>query len=190
MQSLINNIKTRIVLSENEIDIIKRLFRKKAIKKGEKILTGGEVCRSLYYVSEGLLRHYIYYNDKEITIHFSEENTFACDFMSFLNQTPSEKTVEALEDTELSYITHENLKLFYRDIKYGDRFGRILLEEIFLTAIQHITSVYTDSAKKKYLNFLSSFNRLQQRIAQFYIASFIGVTPQSLSRIRKRFSKN
>lgn len=136
------------------------------------------------------MRHYINYDGKELTIHFSEENTFACDYDSFISKNKSNKTIEALEETELYVISFNDLQLFYKNVQYGDRFGRLLLEEIFTSAIRHIISVHTDTAEQRYLNFLYSFKHLQQRIPQFYIASFIGVTPQSLSRIRRRLVHN
>lgn len=190
MEELINNIKTYINLTDDEAELIKRLFTIKSLKKGETVLEEGKVCKSLFFVSKGLLRHYINYNGKELTIHFNEENTFACDYSSFISQTKSEKNIEALEETELYAVSFNNLQQFYKNIQFGERFGRLLLEEVFTSAIRHIISVHSDTAEQRYLNFIYSFKHLQQRIPQFYIASFIGVTPQSLSRIRKRLTRN
>ncbi|MGN5955275.1 Crp/Fnr family transcriptional regulator [Sphingobacterium lactis] len=189
MEDLIDNIRNYIHLSEEETELIKKLFTEKSLKKGENILEQGKICKSLFFVSKGLLRQYINHEGKELTIHFNEENTFACDFDSFISQSPSEKTIEALEDTELNIISFENLQQFYAEINNGDRFGRLLLEKIFSSAIRHIISVHADTAEQRYLNFLHSFKHLQQRIPQLYIASFIGVTPQSLSRIRRRIAR-
>ena len=189
MEELINNIRNYIHLSEEETELTKRLFTNKSLKKGENILEQGKICKSLFFVSKGLLRQYINHDGKELTIHFNEEKTFACDFDSFISQTPSKKTIEALEDTELNIISYENLQKFYAQINKGDCFGRLLLEKIFSSALQHIISVYADTAEQRYLSFLHDFKHLQQRIPQFYIASFIGVTPQSLSRIRRRIAK-
>ncbi len=137
-----------------------------------------------------MLRHYINDNGKELTIHFSEENTFVCDYNSFITQTKSEKTIEALENTELYVISFQHLQQFYKNIQFGDRFGRLLLEKVFISAVQHIISIHRDTVEQRYLNFIRTFKHLQQRIPQFYIASFIGVTPQSLSRIRRRLAQN
>ena len=189
MEELINNIRNYIHLSEEETELTKRLFTNRSLKKGENILEQGKICKSLFFVSKGLLRQYINHDGKELTIHFNEEKTFACDFDSFISQTPSKKTIEALEDTELNIISYENLQKFYAQINKGDCFGRLLLEKIFSSALQHIISVYADTAEQRYLSFLHDFKHLQQRIPQFYIASFIGVTPQSLSRIRRRIAK-
>ncbi len=190
MEKLIENIKKYIKLTDDEVELVKTLFTAKSVKKGDTILEEGKVCQSLFFVSKGLLRHYINFDGKELTIHFSEENTFVCDYDSLISRKKSDKTIEALEETELYVISFDRLQKFYETIKYGDRFGRLLLEEVFTSAIRHIISVYTDTAEQRYLNFIHTFKHLQQRIPQFYIASFIGVTPQSLSRIRKRLAQN
>jgi hypothetical protein len=78
------------------------------------------------------------------------------------------------------------MQLFYNKVSTGERFGRLYLEMIYNKVINHIISMHTDSAEQLYLKFLSSFKNIQKRIPQYYIASFVGVTPQSLSRIRRK----
>lgn len=190
MKNLIDKINNYINLTDDEKLLVQSLFSAKSVKKGETILAEGNVCKYIFFVSKGLLRHYISNEGKELTIHFNEEDTFACDYNSFIIKKPSDKTIQALEETELYIISFDNLQKFYESIRYGDRFGRLLLEEIFVNAIRHIISVHKDTAEQRYLNFMHSFKHLQQRIPQFYIASFIGVTPQSLSRIRRRLVQN
>ncbi len=190
MKVLIKNIRKYIELTDEESELVKKLFSAKSVKQGETILEEGRICNSLYFVSKGLLRHYINDDGKELNIHFSEENTFVCDYNSFIDQTKSEKTIEALEDTDLYVISRDNLQQFYDNTSFGDRFGRLLLENIFTSVIKHIISVHRDTAEQRYLNYIQNFNHLQQRIPQFHIASFIGVTPQSLSRIRRRLAQN
>ena len=189
MDQLINKIKNYIFLSDKETELIKTLFHECSFKKNESILEQGKTCKFLYYVNRGLLRHYINYNGKEISIHFNEENNFASDYQSFITQSFSNETIIALENTDLFSINYNDLQTLYTEIQYGERLGRFLLEEFYGQSMQRIISVYTDSAEQRYLKFITQYKQLQQRIPQIYIASFIGVTPQSLSRIRKRLVK-
>jgi len=189
MDRLINKIKAYIPLTDSEIELVKKLFRKKQFEKGEFVLEEGCICKNLVFVETGMLRQFINYAGRELNIHFNEENSFACDYQSFITKMPSAKTIVALENANLYIISHKDLQTFYKDIRYGEKFGRLLLEEIFIQAIEHIVSVHKDSAEQRYLHFISNYRHLQQRIPQLYIASYIGVTPQSLSRIRNRLSK-
>jgi len=97
----------------------------------------------------------------------------------------SNKSIIALENSVIYAIAYENMQQFYSKVQFGERFGRLLIEGIFTKAIKHIVSIHTDNAEERYLNFLKLYKHIQQRIPQYYIASFVGVTPQSLSRIRR-----
>ena len=189
MQNLIKAIKKYIVLSEKDINIIEQLFVKKELKVNDYLLKEGEVCKEFAYIEHGLFRHNIINDGKEETFYFSTECDFVCDYDSFINRTISKKSLIALEDTTIYSISYNNMQLFYNEVTSGERFGRLFIEETFNKAINHIISSYTDTAEQRYLNFMSSFKHIQQRIPQYYIASFVGVTPQSLSRIRRQLSK-
>ena len=85
-------------------------------------------------------------------------------------------------------ISYSNLQRFYKEIREGERFGRLLLEETFIETIHYIISGLADSPQERYLKFMRQYKNIEQRVAQKYIASFVGVTPQSLSRIRRRIA--
>jgi CRP-like cAMP-binding protein len=189
MQNLINAISAYVSLNNKDISIIEQLFAKKELKKNEYFLQPGKICNEFAFVDKGFLRHYISHEEAEETFYFSAENDFVCDYNSFIDRTPSIKYIAAIEHTTLYSISYINMQKFYSDVSTGERFGRLFLESIFSKAINHIISTHTDDAEQRYLNFLKSFSHIQQRIPQYYIASFIGVTPQSLSRIRKRMAE-
>jgi len=119
---------------------------------------------------------------------FSRENEFVCNYPSFLPQIPSDKNIQATEETTLYIISYENLQRFYRELKEGEKFGRLAIEQVFLSAIQQLDSLYTDPPVQRYQRFLSVYPDLVQRIPQYFIASYVGIKPQSLSRIRKRMT--
>ena len=85
-------------------------------------------------------------------------------------------------------ISFNDLQDFYREVEYGERFGRQGIEQVFLNAISQVTSFYADTPEVRYSKFLSDFRDIVQRIPQYYIASYVGIKPQSLSRIRKRIA--
>ncbi|WP_343667933.1 hypothetical protein [Chitinophaga sp.] len=83
-------------------------------------------------------------------------------------------------------ISYDDLQKFYQEVRYGERFGRLAIEQVFTTVLQQIASMYTDKPVVRYQKFMQAYFDISQRIPQYYIASYVGVKPQSLSRIRKR----
>ena len=189
MQQLIKSIKEYICLTDTDIFAIEQLFIRKEVKTNDYFFKTGEICKDFAFIEKGLFRHFIYNEGKEETFYFSAENDFVCDYESFINRIPSNKTIVALEDTIIYYLSYQRMQKFYTEVSTGERFGRLFLEEVFTKAIRHIISMHTDTAEQRYLNFLKLYKHIQQRIPQYYIASFVGVTPQSLSRIKRQLVK-
>jgi len=189
MENLIKAINSFITLSEQDIDIIKKIFIRKEYSKDECILLSGNICKEFFYVQKGVIVHNTINGDNERVIYFSAENEFVCDFESFLNKKPSKKTFLTIEDTVIYSISFESLQDFYKKINEGEKFGRLLMESVFIDTVGHLITSFTESAEQQYLRFIKKFNHIQQRVPQYYIASFIGVTPQSLSRIRRQIAK-
>ena len=188
MENLIKAISSYITLNEHDIHVINKLFVRKEYRKNETIHMAGNICKEFFYIQKGLIVHYTFDGNHERVIYFSAENESVCDFESFLENKPSKKTFLAFEDTIAYAITYENLQQFYRDVQEGERFGRLLIESVFSETISHLVASFTSSAEQRYLSFTKKFNYINQRLPQYYIASFIGVTPQSLSRIRRQIA--
>lgn len=189
MQELIRAIQQYVSLNSGDIVLIEKLVSIRQLKKDEFLLKEGTICNDFAFISRGLLRHYVNNDAEEQTYFFSAENSFVCDYESFINRSPSVKNIVAMEDTILFSFSYNDMQAFYTGISTGERFGRLFLESIFRDVISHIISSYTDSARQRYLRFLSLYKHIEQRIPQYYIASFVGVTPQSLSRIRRDIAK-
>jgi CRP-like cAMP-binding protein len=189
INNLVKAIGNYVHLNKEDIILIEQLFEIKELRKDECFVEPGKVCDKFAYVNNGLFRHSAFNDGEETTIYFSSENDFICDYESFINKAGSKKAITAMENTTIAYISYSNMQIFYSKISSGERFGRLLIEEIYIKIINHIISSYTDSAEQKYLNFLSKFNHIQQRIPQYYIASFVGVAAPSLSRIRRKLVK-
>ena len=188
MQALLDKLAQIIPISAEDEATIRQLFHEKQIKKFDHFLQDGQTCRHAAFIVNGLMRYYINTDGEEKTYSFGFEQCFACNYESFIPQVPSNKNIQALEDTTLLTISYHDLQQFYRLVKHGERFGRIVIEQVFMESLQEITSLYVDTAEQRYLNFLKLYPDMQQRIPQYYIASYVGVQPQSLSRIRKRIS--
>jgi CRP-like cAMP-binding protein len=177
-----------ITLSPAETGIVTSLFKAKAYKKGDYFLEEGRICKHVGFVVKGLMRYYINHDGEEKIYAFSQENNYVCNYESFLPQKPSTKIIQALEDCDVLLISYENLQLLYAGIREGERFGRMAIEAVFIQLLQDVASFYTETPEMRYERFLKNHADLQQRISQYHIASFVGVKPQSLSRIRKRIS--
>ncbi|WP_245770864.1 Crp/Fnr family transcriptional regulator [Mucilaginibacter polytrichastri] len=186
IKSLLNSIQSVITLSPAEIDIVTSLFKEKTYKKGDFFLEEGRICKHVGFVAKGLMRFYINQDGEENIYDFSQENEFVCNYESFLPQIPSSKNIQALEDSIVFVISHADLQLFYANVEGGERFGRVAIESVFVKLLQDISALYAETPELRYERFLKYHADLQQRISQYHIASFVGVKPQSLSRIRKR----
>jgi CRP-like cAMP-binding protein len=188
MDLLIQKIIDKISVSEKDVVIIENLFHRKFFKKGEHLLSAGEICRYIVFIESGLVRYYSNNDGTEQTHYFNQEGEFVCDYMSFLPQGPSNVNIQALEDTFVYRISAEGIQQFYREVANGEKFGRIAIEQVFVQVINQVVSLYTDTPDNRYLKFLSTYPVLVQRIPQYYIASYVGVKAPSLSRIRKRLA--
>ena len=186
INSLLNSIQNLITLSPKEIGTVTSLFKEKSYKKGDFFLEEGRICKHVGFVAKGLMRFYINHDGEEKTYGFSKENDYVCNYESFLPQKPSAKIIQALEDSLLFVISHDDLQILYASVSEGERFGRIAIEAVFIQMLKDLSSFYTETPQLRYDRFLKNHPDLQQRISQYHIASFIGVKPQSLSRIRKR----
>lgn len=186
MQFLIDHIRQIISVSDDEAQLLKQLFAEKQLKKGELFLSEGSVCRSVAMIKSGLVRYYMNDDGNQGTYYFGSEGDFVCDYESFLPQRPSNKNIQALEDTAIYVISYDGLQQLYKALKDGERLGRLGIEQVFVTVLQQLASFYKDSPEVRYQYFLKTFSAISQRVPQYYIASYVGIKPQSLSRIRKR----
>jgi len=186
MELLFKVIRTFIPLSSEDEKVVERLFKKKIFQQGEHFLEAGTTCRYVGFIESGLMRYYTNVDDEEKTYYFSKEGDFICDYQSFLPQQPSFRSIQALETAVIYRISHVHLGQLYRELEHGERFGRLVIERVFIDAIQQVTSMYNDTPETRYREFLTMHPDIGQRVPQYYIASYIGVKAPSLSRIRKR----
>ncbi len=186
---ILANFAMHISLDAVETAHVLSQLQHKMVKKNATLLSSGEICKAIYFVNKGCLR--IFNIDKEGEEHiisFCPENWWAVDISSFSGQIPAFYTISALEDTEVFYLSYTALEQLYLQVPKFERFFRILTQNGFNLYQRRITSNLSKTAEERYTQFQKQYPKLEQRIAQKHIASYIGITPVFLSIIRKRNS--
>jgi CRP-like cAMP-binding protein len=174
-----------IQLDADEMDDVVNRFLRKTIKKGDYLLREGQVCRDIVFVKEGCLRLYYISNDIETSVWFSFGDSSAIEISSFISGEPSSYFIQAIDDSEIWFLSKTELNKLYLDYPKMQLMMKNFLEDVVLNLITRFTSLQRDSAEKRYLDLINKPDYLQM-IPQKYLASFIGVTPTSLSRIRRK----
>ena len=189
MENQLENIKilisNYIEISDEEWISYSSQFCVKGIEKKEIILSQGAICRDVIFVVDGLLRVFFVDNDgEEKTFHFSYENTFSADYESFLKKIPSNYSIQALEDTTVVLMSYEMLHDGYKNLRNGEKLGRLLAEEYFFIFNDKIQLIYTKTPIERYNNLDKKFPNILQRIPQHYIASYLNISSVHLSRLK------
>ena len=177
-----------ITLNKEELDFFFSLLTVKVLNKKELLFRSGQNCRNIYFINKGCIRYYYLVDGEEKTAQFFFENGWYTDYDSFLSGDPSENFVDAIEDTELLCIEKSNLEKLYSTIPKFERFGRIVAENAYL-GIRYRTKTLTNlTAEERYLKLIKERPKIFDRVPQYYIASYLNIKPQSLSRIRKNIA--
>jgi len=175
--------------SDKELaDIVSR-FKPISIKSNDFLLTRGEVCKDLLFVQKGCLRLYYIKDDIDVSVWFSFEHTSAIEVYSFISEMPSNYFLQSIEDTEVLSLSKQELNKLCLMQPKMQVMMKNFWEDVILNIINRFTALQTDSAEKRYLDLLAKPPYLKS-IPLKYLASFIGVTPTSLSRIRKQIKKH
>lgn len=188
IQYLYQQLGEVIQLSDDDKILVQSLFDEVSVQKGAFLLKEGEICTQLAFVCKGIFRYYIDQDGEDRTYNFAKEGDFVCNYESLIRRSPSPKHIQAIEDSVILTISSENLQRFYREVSEGNLFGRIHMEKIYAETIRQLVAQYTETPEARYLNFLKKHPDLNQRLPQYYVASYVGVKPPSLSRIRKRLT--
>ncbi|MFB6456789.1 Crp/Fnr family transcriptional regulator [Chitinophaga sp. Hz27] len=189
-EHLIKQISYFIQLSAEEKEWITEKFVPREYKKGDYFLREGQVCREIGFIYSGLVRYVVIKeNGEEMTVDFDKEMFYTGNYASLLDKSPSGTSIQCIEPTTLLVISYDDLQDFYTHIAEGQKFGRMICEVLYVKAIKKVHSLYSKQPEQRYLHFLDTYADLVPRLPQYYISSFVGVQPPSLSRIRKRLSK-
>jgi CRP-like cAMP-binding protein len=175
--------------NDSELEIIMPYFEQKIFKKKSILLEIGKVSNEVFYLINGCIRLYCEKDEEELSTYFFTENMFAGSYDSFLSRKLSKVAIETLEDCEVLVLSHESLESLYQVFPKMNEFIRKAIEQRFVLLHDLFISYLLNSPEERYLTLLKDRPELLQRIPQHQIASFLGITPVSLSRIRNRVLK-
>ena len=188
---LIEVISKEVAISQQQAVYIQSLFQRRHYKRGAVLLPSGQVANELFFVVEGALRQF-YVNEAgdERTCNFTFENEFVTDLESFSQQTTSPSSIKALINTTCLCIRCEDLKILLKDAPEIAEFFRIFVERIAAKSMRRTKSLLYASPEKHFLELIEEQPWIFQRVPQLYIAQYLGIAPESLSRIKKRLMAN
>jgi CRP/FNR family transcriptional regulator, anaerobic regulatory protein len=186
MNSLIENIKLYITISEKEIQLLHNAVDKKIYQKNETIFTEGKISEEIYFVTKGCVRLFYNVDGNEKTAFFYTEGQFICAGESYTYSIPAIENYQAVEQTEIFIFTKSKIETLLKEVSKFEVIARIATEKELITCQKVIASFVTKSAEERYIDLLNTQGELFQRVPQQYIASFLGVSPETLSRIKAR----
>ena len=187
MQQLVTHITTFHRLSPEAENALQECFTKIYLNKNEFLLTQGNVCRHLYFLEKGALRGFYNLDGKEITHWFGFENDFVTSFHSFITGEPAVENIQLLEGCTLWTIAKETLNDLLNRYSDIERLVRIIYENYYIRLEERYVNAQFKSARERYENLLQQMPYIIERIPLGYIASFLGISQETLSRIRSKF---
>ncbi len=186
---LLQKIRESISITDDEFEFVKTLFLPKKVRKKHFILQEGDVCKFNIFVEKGILRTFkTDEKGNDHTLQFAFEGWWAADLYSFFTNEPSNFYIEALENCELLMISKPSWEELLEKIPAFERYFRILLQNNLISTQRRLLGSLSESAEDKYLNLITTFPDLLQRVPQTIIASYLGITPETLSRIRSHLA--
>jgi CRP-like cAMP-binding protein len=189
MDKLKQFLRQIVPISDEEFGKAIPYFEIKNLKKGEYFVHQNKICRQIAFINKGSLKtYYINHKSDEVTSCFCGEHCFVTSYKSFIKQVPSELAIQAMEDVELLVISREGLYKLYDISSIWQTIGRILAENEYLVMEKYASVLNNESAKEKYLRLMEEQPDILQKASVEDIASYLGVTRRTLSRIRKEIS--
>ncbi len=186
------NLQAKVNFSEEDFEKLIKYLKPKQIKKKEHFVVENNLVRHMAFVNKGILRSYMVNNaGVSVTVMFAVEGYWIGDLYSFISGKPAIANVEALESGELLLMDKQSFDKALDEIPTFERFFRLLLQNAYIASQKRISNTFSESSQEQYLEFIKNHKDFVQRIPQHLIASYLGIKPQSLSRIRKNiFNKD
>jgi CRP-like cAMP-binding protein len=184
------SISEKVSLSGEEFETIKPFFIPKKIRKRQYVLNAGDVCQYITFVESGLLRSFTVDDDgNEHVVQFAIEGWWISDMGSFVSGIDALYNIEALEDSELLHLTKRSMEELLDKLPIMERFFRILMQNNIVALQRRVVAYMSLSAEEKYLKLLEVAPDIMTRASQQHIASYLSITPETLSRVRKKVSE-
>ncbi len=170
------------------LNIFLSKFTPESLKKGDYFIKEGQISRKVGFIIKGSMLCSYNKNGEQVIDEFSLDKEFITDYNSFLTNTPADKDVICLEDTELMVISYKDLQELYAMDSAFEKAGRLIAETLFMSWQLKAKSLMLDDAEERYLKLITRRPDLPQRVPQYLTASYLGVKPETLSRIRKKLA--
>ncbi len=188
---LLSHLSKHISLSDEEAAQLMTYFEPKALKKKAYLCRVGEIFREATFVDQGCFVTYSFdKNGKTHVAQVASEGWWAGDIYSFLTQKPSDYFVESLENSKVLQISKARLETLYLEVPKMERYFRIIIQNAYISMRERMMSAMSKPAAQRYMEFLEAYPGLDQRVPQYVVASYLGIRPEFLSRIRKKLSRS
>ena len=185
--SLVQHIRQFVTLDEDEEKILKSYIKQQSLRKKENLLSPGQICRTLYFVEEGCLRmFFINTKSTEQITQFALDNWWITDFFSFMDKKPSEYYIQTIESSKVIAIDIHVFDKLLKEIPQLERYFRIIMQKNLAAAQLRAKYLYEMSKEEFYHHFSTSFPEFVQRVPQYMIASYLGLTPEYVSKLRSK----
>lgn len=190
-EKLIQNITDKVALGEKDIEVLKTFFIPKKIRKRQYLLNAGDVCQHITFIEKGLLRSFTVDDDgNEYVVQFAIEGSWISDMGSFISGKEALYNIEALEDAEVLNLTRQSMDELLNQFPLMERFFRLLMQNNIVALQRRVIAYMSLSAEEKYVRLMEVNPDIMNRASQQHIASYLSITPETLSRIRKKISTN
>ena len=187
---LLNHLRQQYKASEKDCARVIQLFEPLEVKKGEHLFRSGEIARYVYYIERGCLRqYYINNNGEERTIYFKVEDGWCSELVSFLDNKPTELCLQALEKSKLQIINQKNWIYAATEIRSFTMGFIRAQQDTNLMLKKRLAEATVETPEEKYLRFVEEEPKLLQRIPLYHVAAYLAMTPETLSRIRKKIAE-
>lgn len=185
------HINKKVPLTEEDRALIKTYLIPKKVRRKQYLLQEGDICKNIIFVEKGVLREYtVDESGREHIIQFALEGWVIADLYSFLTGEPATYTIDAIEDSELVLVSKSAHEEMLQKIRNYETYIRLSITSAYLAMQKRITRSTVASVEERYEAFISLYPQIAERVPQHMIASYLGLTPETLSRVRKRLSRN
>lgn len=186
MQKLLDVLSHWVTLSSEAEQFYTSHIKRKELPKGTILIEQNSVCRYIHFLEKGFARNFFYENGKDVTVWFGEENEFITSMYSFVTQKPGIENAELLEDSIIYSISYPHLQHFYKKFPEYNLLGRLIIEKYYIELEERSFSLQFLSAKERYEELISKRPQILQRASLGQIASYLGISQETLSRIRNK----
>lgn len=191
IDKLIVHFRKNITLTDDEAEIVGGCFTIVELKKKEILLFVGDHSSHMRFISEGCLRSYYMDDDaKEHIIHFGVEEWWINDLYSYLTSTPAKQFIQAIENSVVLQIHKDKLNELYNTVPAIERFFRLKFQKAYVSLQERTINSMSKKAEDRYIEFRSKYRDIEQRVPQYMVASYLGITPEFLSSLRKKSLPN